>query len=114
MLDQVIKKALPTGEALYPGYSLLFLFDNAISHSIYAKDALQVAHMNKGPGGQQHFLRPGWYIAPNQKVVIQEMSMVTTDPVTHCMFTEISSEGVGSGLRHVAKRPHDLVRTQSL
>ena len=30
------------------------------------------------------------------------------------MFTEISSEGVGSGLRQGAKRSHALVRTQSL
>lgn len=36
--QQVINKALPIAEALYPGYSFLFLFDNGISHSIYAKD----------------------------------------------------------------------------
>ena len=44
LLDQIQKNALPIGEALYPGYALLFLFDNATSHSIYAQDALQVAH----------------------------------------------------------------------
>lgn len=38
---QVVTKALPIAEALYPGYSLLFLFDNATSHSVYAKDALR-------------------------------------------------------------------------
>ena len=32
------------------------MFDNAISHRIYAKDVLQVAYMNKGPRGQQPFL----------------------------------------------------------
>ena len=32
LLDQIVKKALPIGEVLYPGYALLFLFDNAISH----------------------------------------------------------------------------------
>ncbi len=37
---QVVEKALPIIEALYPGYSLCFLFDNAISHSVYAKDVL--------------------------------------------------------------------------
>ena len=46
LLDQIVKKALPIGEALYPGYELLFLFDNATSHSIYSPDALQVVHMN--------------------------------------------------------------------
>ena len=30
---QVVSKALPIAEALYSGYSLLFLFDNATSHS---------------------------------------------------------------------------------
>lgn len=46
-------------ENLYPGYELLFMFDNAISHSIYAKDALQVIQINKGPSGQQPFFYPG-------------------------------------------------------
>ncbi len=58
LLDQIVKKALPIGEALYQGYELLFSFDNATSNSIYATDALQVANMNKRPGGQQLFLRP--------------------------------------------------------
>lgn len=43
--------------ALYPGYSLCFLFDNATSHSVYAKDALQVKDMNKGVGEKQSILR---------------------------------------------------------
>ena len=58
---QVVNKALPIAEALYPGYSLLFLFDNATSHSVYAKDALQVKDMNKGYGGKQPVLRNGWF-----------------------------------------------------
>lgn len=57
--QQVVNKALPIAEALYPGYSLLFLFNNATSHSVYAKDALQVKDMNKGVGGQQPRLRNG-------------------------------------------------------
>ena len=59
--QQVVNKALPIAEALYPGYSLLFLFDNATSHSVYAKNALQVRDMNKGVGGQQPQLRDGWF-----------------------------------------------------
>lgn len=50
--QQVVKKALPIAEALFPGYSLLFLFDNATSPSVYAKDALEAKDMNKGPSGQ--------------------------------------------------------------
>ncbi len=46
LLDRIVKKALPIGKALYPGYELLFLFNNATSHSMYAPDALQVAYMN--------------------------------------------------------------------
>ena len=54
---QIVNKALPIAEALYPGYSLLFLFDNATSHSIYAKDALQVQEMNKDIRDKQAQLR---------------------------------------------------------
>ena len=58
---QVVTKALPIAEALYPGYSLLFLFDNATSHSVYAQNALRTANMNKRVGGKQPILRDGWY-----------------------------------------------------
>ena len=47
LLQQIIDKALPIAEALYPSYELLFIFDNATSHSIYAKDAFCVRNMNK-------------------------------------------------------------------
>ncbi len=57
----MVEKALPVAEAIYPGYSLCFLFDNAISHSVYAKDALQIKDINKGPGGKQPILRNGWF-----------------------------------------------------
>ena len=40
LLDQITKKALPIAQALYPGYELLFMFDNVMSYLIYAKDAL--------------------------------------------------------------------------
>lgn len=61
LLKQVKNKALSIAQALYPGYSLLFLFDNATSHSVYGQDALQVKNMGKGPGGKQAFLRDGWF-----------------------------------------------------
>ena len=41
LLHQILDRAVPIAEALYPGYELLFLFDNATSHSIYADDALR-------------------------------------------------------------------------
>ncbi len=76
-----MKKALLIGKALYPVYELLFLFDNATSHSIYAPDALQVAYMNKRPESQQPFLRPRWFMSSNQEMIVQKMSTVITDPL---------------------------------
>ena len=69
LLDQIKTKALPIGEALYPGYELLFMFDNATSHAIYAKDALQVVHMNKEPSGQQPFLHASWYKGVDGEII---------------------------------------------
>lgn len=66
---QVVSKALPIAEALYPGYSLLFLFDNATSHAVYAQDALHTGQMNKGVGGQQPWLRNGWFEKDGEKQV---------------------------------------------
>lgn len=74
LLQQMVEKALPIGEALYPGYQLLFLFDNATSHSVFALDALQVGEINKGTGGQQRFLRNGWYIDSEGNTIQQQMS----------------------------------------
>ena len=48
---QVVTKALSIAETFYPGYSLLFLFDNAISHFVYADNALCTTGMNKESGG---------------------------------------------------------------
>lgn len=58
------------------------MFDNATSHLIYAKDALQAANMNKGPGGQQAFLRPGWYTGANGETVTQDMCFQQYNPIT--------------------------------
>ncbi len=48
-----MEKALPIAEALHPQYSILFMFDNAIGHSVYAEDALCARKMNKRPGSKQ-------------------------------------------------------------
>lgn len=58
---QVVNKALPTAETLYPGYSLLFLFDNTTSHLVYAQNALHTEQINKKVGGQQLWLRSRWF-----------------------------------------------------
>lgn len=67
--QQVVKKALSIAEALYQGYSLLFLFDNAISHLLYAKDALQAKDMNKGSGGKQPVLRHGSFDQDGVRII---------------------------------------------
>ena len=82
LLNQIKSKVLPIAEALYLGYELLFMFDNAISHAIYAKDVLQVAHMNKRPGGQQPFLRPNWYKLTDGEIITQDMYLLSKNPTT--------------------------------
>jgi hypothetical protein len=49
LLQQVVSKAFPIAEGLY---SVLFLFDNATSHSVYSI----ASKMNKTDSGQQPFL----------------------------------------------------------
>ena len=66
--NQVVNKALPITQALYPGYSLLFLFDNVTSHSVYSKDAFQVKDINKGLGGKQPILRNAWFDRENIRI----------------------------------------------
>ena len=90
LLDQIERKALPIAEALYPAYELLFMFDNTTSHAIYVKDALQVTHMNKGPGGQQLFLRAGWYQNIDGEIITQEMHTLVKNP-TNSQSQEIQT-----------------------
>lgn len=46
----LIAQALYAGsQALYAGYSLLFLFDNITSHSIYPNNKLRTGNINKKP-----------------------------------------------------------------
>lgn len=61
LYQQIVNKALPIAKALYLSYSLLFLFDNATSHSVYVKDALQVKDINKSSERKQPVLRNDWF-----------------------------------------------------
>lgn len=60
-LNYISKWPLPIAEILYLGYSLVFLFDNATSHSIYAKDALRIGDINKNLRDKQPYLHNSWY-----------------------------------------------------
>lgn len=68
-----MKKALPIAKAFYPRYSFYFLFDNATSHFLYAKDALHVKDMNKSIKSKQPQLRNRWYNL-NKVYIVQPMS----------------------------------------
>jgi hypothetical protein len=61
LIEQIITKAIPIFNRAFPGQQALFIFDNATIHSAFAKDALRVTKLNIGPGGEQPFMRPGWY-----------------------------------------------------
>lgn len=61
LLKHIKDKALSITQAFYPGYFLLFLFDNATYYSVYRQDTLQVKNMGKSPGEKQVFLRNGWF-----------------------------------------------------
>jgi hypothetical protein len=58
VISHTLNMAIPIFEAIYGKYfQALFLFDNAISHSIFGSNALQVQHMNLEPGRKQLHLR---------------------------------------------------------
>lgn len=66
---QVVNKVLPIAEALYPDYTLLFLFDNATSHFVFAQDALCTTQINKEIGRQQPWLCNGWFKKDGANIV---------------------------------------------
>ncbi len=61
LYKQVVNKALPIAKVLHPGYSLLYLFENETSHSVYARDTLQTKDMNIRFEGKQLILRNGGF-----------------------------------------------------
>lgn len=54
--EQVVSNALPIVKALYPGYLLIFLFNNVTSHFVYVKDVLCIRDINKSLKGKQPYL----------------------------------------------------------
>lgn len=61
VVDQIREKVLPIDQALYPKYQIIFMFDNAKNHAVFAKHAVWVASMSKRLGGVQSFLYGEWY-----------------------------------------------------
>lgn len=65
--------AIPMAEAVYPGYQFLFLFDNSSNHGLFASDALRASNMNLTPGGEQSFLRNGYFTGIDGTRYVQAM-----------------------------------------
>lgn len=78
-MKQVINKAILIAEAFYLGYSFLFMFDNATSHAVYAKNALCARNINKSSGGKQVLFRDGWFETDNDICCPQQMSYLAQD-----------------------------------
>jgi len=87
LVAHVIEVALPILRKIYPGYQILFLFDNSSNHGTYAEDALRVQSMSLKPGGLgQKLLRPGYMYGDRTQV--QEMTYTTIDPATGAEIAE--------------------------
>ena len=80
LVKQVKKKALLIAKALYPGYSLLFLFNNATSHLVYSTNTLWVKNMSKRSRDKQVFLRDSLYYQDGLQVT-QKMYTESTDGI---------------------------------
>ena len=75
---QVLQRAIPIFEAVYPRHVAVFLFDNSTNHSYMAADALLTSKMNLGDGGKsQVFRRKTTWTADDGSV--HEQSMVHED-----------------------------------
>ena len=57
MVDHTVKVAVPIFNAAFHSCQAVFLIDNALKHSSYAANALQVGKMNLHPGDKQGVLR---------------------------------------------------------
>lgn len=66
---QFMTKTLLIIEAFYPKYSLLFLFDNTTSLSVFLQNALCIVNINKKIRGKQPILQNKWYKKYNIQVV---------------------------------------------
>lgn len=73
LVEQLTKIAIPMAEAVYPGYQFLFLFDNSSNHGLFARDALRAQNLNLTSGGEQAFLRDGYYTTENGMKTSQPM-----------------------------------------
>ena len=79
LLKQVINKAISIAKAFYPGYSFIFIFDNTISHAVYAENALCAENINKSSGKKQALFRNSWFETDNGIYYSQQISYLAQD-----------------------------------
>ncbi len=78
---QLVHKAIPIFEALHPGCTGVFCFDQSTNHNAMAEDALIATKMNLSPGGAWPKMRNGWYIDEHRERCTQSMVFPDDYPV---------------------------------
>lgn len=79
-MSQLKEKIIPAFEAAHgPGYQALIMVDNSQGHSAYAENALLTSRMNLRPGGKQAYMRDGWFVQGDKRVV-QQMTFPSDHP----------------------------------
>lgn len=58
------------------------MFNNIISHAIYAKNILQVIQINKVSNGQQLFLYTDWHKGVDREIITQKMCLLSENYTT--------------------------------
>ncbi|RPA97805.1 hypothetical protein L873DRAFT_1844597 [Choiromyces venosus 120613-1] len=90
LVMHVLEVVIPILKTIYPGYQILFLFDNPTNHGTYANDILQVQSISLKPEGlSQKLLHPSYINGDPMQV--QEMSFMTTDVKTGVEVMEAKS-----------------------
>lgn len=88
LLNQIKNKALSITKALYPGYELLFIFDNATGYAIYTKNILQIVQIKKDLESQQLFLQAKQYWNTSKKIISQRIYILVKN------FTNVQSQKI--------------------
>lgn len=60
MISQLVNKAIPLFEEVFPEFQACFMFDNSSNHGMFAPDSLVASKMNLNPGGRQPKIRDGF------------------------------------------------------
>ena len=137
LLDQVSNFAIPIFETVHPNAVAVFAFDNSTNHGAMAKDALNVAKMNVGPGGKQAVMRSTVYgpnknfqsmvfpsnhsIYPNQakgmEVVLRERGLWRDGLIGDCKLCKLKIDDITRTdccMRRILSLQEDFISQKSL